>query len=77
MDALTRQILDRIDRLPIRKRAALLELLMAETTSSPQQNLSPDEWKKLLIETSVWTDEELEGILEARSWMNQWSLPSL
>lgn len=77
MDALSRQILRQIQALPARKRAAVLELLREETTAHfARAGGEEDEraaWKASLRDLSTWTEGELQGIEEARAWLNRWA----
>ncbi len=73
MDALTQQIVQQIDALPFNKKKALLQLLKQEQSSVQDQLANGQEdWKKKLLSTSVWTDAEIQGVQEARNFINQW-----
>jgi len=74
MDALTSQIVQNLSNLPINKKKAILELL--KIVSSGNGNHFPpvhENWKKELLATSVWTDDEINEIHEARRFVNQWT----
>lgn len=75
MDTLTQQILQRIEALPARKKAAVLELLREETTAPAAGSEDGERaaWKASLRSLSAWSDEDLEGINEARTWLNRWT----
>lgn len=77
MDPLTHQIVRQIERLPTRKKAALLELLRSEEPSeAASTEPERDAWKQMLLNTSVWTEDDLQAIHQVRTWMNQWTPPS-
>ncbi len=72
MDVLTRQILQQVEALPARKKAAVLELLREETASRSAP--TEDEraaWKASLRDLSAWTEDDVQGIEEARAWLFQ------
>ena len=73
MDVLTEQIVLQIERLPARKKAAVLELLRSEAASQPAPSAEDvAAWKEALLNTSAWPDVDVEAIEETRAWINQW-----
>ncbi len=74
MDALTSQIVQNLSNLPINKKKAILELLKIEIFTGAKHSESFQEnWKKELLTTSVWTDAEINEIIKAREFINQWT----
>jgi hypothetical protein len=74
MDALTSQIVQALRNLPISKKRAILEFLKVAFAGSGNHIESFQEnWKKELLATSVWTDDEINEIHEARRFVNQWT----
>lgn len=76
MDSLTDQLVHEIERLPIRKKSALLELLRSDEPAAATSGEKRQAWKQSLLNTSVWTDDDLQPLREAHAWMNQWTPPS-
>lgn len=74
MDALTSQIVQNLSNLPINKKKAILELLKIVLIGSENHIASFQEnWKKELLTASIWTDDEINEIHEARRFVNQWT----
>jgi len=74
MDAITNQIVQQLDILPIGKKKALLKLLKSEWSNSTVNGKSfYKNWKKQLLTTSVWTEAEINAIYKAREFINQWT----
>jgi hypothetical protein len=75
MDAITNQIIQHLNFLPIGKKKALLEFLKIDglTTGAGEIESFDENWKKQLLTTSVWTEAEINAIHEAREFINQWT----
>ncbi len=74
MDAITNQIVQQLDILPIGKKKALLKLLKSEWSTTTVNGKSfYKNWKKQLLTTSVWTDAEIKAISKAREFINKWT----
>ncbi|MCI0612121.1 hypothetical protein L0244_03945 [bacterium] len=73
MDAITYEIVQHISALPFNKKKAILELLKIDlgTNTKPVES-SQEKWRKELLTTSVWTDEAIQAMHEAREFINQW-----
>jgi len=78
-DDLTLEIVKKIVALPANKKKALLEFLgdlpdeqNTENTAELKRKTELAEWKKELLTTSVWTDEEIAEIEKAREYINSW-----
>jgi len=72
MDTLTNQIVEQLGALPIGKKKALLELLKQEHSPVTSQFMADKEsWKKQLLSTSVWTEDEINALHEAGEFINQ------
>jgi hypothetical protein len=71
MDAITNEIVQHLSALPFTKKKAILELLKVESLN--QVESSHEKWKKALLNTSVWTEAEINAIHEAREYINQWT----
>ncbi|MFQ5630673.1 MAG: hypothetical protein ACE5I1_18030 [bacterium] len=77
--ALTLEIVKKIVALPVNKKKALLELLgdlpdelNGQNAKEFKRKAEIAEWKKELLTTSVWTDEEIAEIEKAREYINSW-----
>jgi len=74
MDALTSQIVQNLNSLPVNKKRTILELLKIVLSGGENHLASFQEnWKKELLTTSVWTEDEINEIHEARRFINQWT----
>jgi len=74
-DKLTEKIVEQLDELPIVKKKAILELIKKNSFSREvKPDLLQNEWRKQLLTISVWTDEEINEIIEAREYINKWTL---
>lgn len=75
MDAITNQIIQHLNILPIGKKKALLEFLKVDglTTGADEVESFHENWKKQLLTTSVWTEAEIKALHEAREFINQWT----
>ena len=78
-DRLTLEIFKKIAALPANKKKALFEILNDlpdevndESTEERKRKIEIAEWKKELLKTSVWTDEEIHEIEKAREYINSW-----
>ena len=67
-DVLTEQLLKIIPELSLKKKRAILELLKQDE----EETISLEEWKQQLLKTSIWSEEDLKGISEAREVINSW-----
>ena len=74
MDAITHEIVQHISTLPFNKKKAILELLKIDlgTSAKPVESFQ-EKWQKELLTTSVWTDEAIQAMHEAREFINQWT----
>lgn len=73
METLVDELLRHFAALPVRKRAAILELVRTEATSStPLSSEDRSAWKDKLRTVSKWTDEEVGAIEQAHAWVDQW-----
>ncbi len=78
MDAITIELIQKVQQLPLEKQKAVLQIVNSDfsrTEDTPQH--SREEWRKQLLECSVWSDEQIHNITETRRWMNQWQTESL
>jgi len=74
MDAITQEIVQHISPLPFNKKKAILELLKIDFGASPKRVESfQEKWRKELLTTSVWPDETIQAMHEAREFINQWT----
>jgi|GEM_PF-2392902 len=72
-DIITEQIIRHLENLPILKKKALLDFIKADISLSQSSNQEQHEqWRNLLLTTSVWTDSEINEINKARDYINQW-----
>ncbi|HET6567958.1 MAG TPA: hypothetical protein VFG50_08330 [Rhodothermales bacterium] len=68
METLTDELLRHFAALPVRKRAAILELLRTEASSrEPFSTEDRFAWKDELRTASTWTDEEVGAIEQAHA----------
>lgn len=74
MDAITYEIVQHISSLPFTKKKAILELLRIDffTDRKPAESFQK-KWKNELLTISVWSDEAIKAIHEAREFVNQWT----
>lgn len=72
-DILTEQIIQKLNELPIIKKKAILELIKEDspTISKDNKELST-KWRSELLNTSVWSESEIEEIYKAREYINTW-----
>ncbi len=69
-DILTEQIIQKLNKLPIVKKKAILELIQEDSANiSGNDKEHNEKWRKELLTTSVWTESEIEEILKARDYM--------
>lgn len=74
MDAITHEIVQHISILTVNKKKAILELLRSRinTSTKPVESFQEKRRQELLT-TSVWPDEAIQAMHEAREFINQWT----
>ena len=73
MDILTNEIVKQLNDLPIIKKKAILELIKKDSNIQiKDENASFGEWREALLNTTVWTDSEIDEIIQAREFINKW-----
>jgi hypothetical protein len=74
MDAITHEIVQHISTLSFNQKKAILELLKIDlATRAKPVEFFREKWKKELLTTSVWPDEAIKAMHEAREFINQWT----
>jgi hypothetical protein len=71
MDSLTDELIKQIKNLPIHKKKALIEMIHSDFAAI-KTKISKEDWKEKLLKTSVWNEEDIEKIHQARDYINQW-----
>ncbi|MBC8186324.1 hypothetical protein H8E88_35020 [candidate division KSB1 bacterium] len=73
IDALTNEIINQINNLPIIKKKAILELIRKDRIPDDNTDIElQQKWRKSLLTTSVWTDSQINEIYQAREYINKW-----
>jgi len=72
-DILTEQIIHKLNELPIIKKKAILELIKEDSITISKENRElSTKWRDGLLNTSVWSESEIEEISKAREYINTW-----
>ncbi|MBN1155518.1 hypothetical protein JXB12_11430 [candidate division KSB1 bacterium] len=66
-DTWTEQIIKELEDLPIVKKKAILELIKDDSKRIPGDKDFNKKWRDELLNTSVWSEEEIEEIYKAAS----------
>ncbi|MBN2412970.1 hypothetical protein JXQ31_14880 [candidate division KSB1 bacterium] len=73
-DILTEQIIKQLEELPIVKKKAILELIKKnDSVTKKTDKNSLKQWRNELLQTSVWSDSEINEIVKAREYLNKWT----
>jgi len=72
-DPLTEQIIDKLSDLSIVKKQAILTLIKTDPSLNDKIiNSDHKNWRKELLNTSVWSESEINEIFKAREYVNKW-----
>lgn len=70
-DILAEKIIRELSELPIMKKKAILELIKQDSTTISKDNKEfTTKWRSELLNTSVWSESEIEEISKAREYIN-------
>jgi len=73
-DILTEQIIKQLEELPIVKKKAILELIKKnDSVAKKTDKNSLKQWRNELLQTSVWSNSEIDEIVKAREYLNKWT----
>jgi hypothetical protein len=70
-DLLTEQIIQKLHDLPFTKKKAILELMKEDFTTILKDSEELEKWRNELLNTSVWSESEIENIYRAKDYINQ------
>jgi hypothetical protein len=67
MDAITIELIQKVQQLPLEKQKAVLQIVNVDFSSTSEtQSYSREEWRKQLLECSVWSEEQIHDITELK-----------
>ena len=72
-DPISEQIIKKLDQLSIAKKQAILTLIKSDFPLNDNVMKNDHEnWRKELLDISVWSESEINEILQAREYINKW-----
>ncbi len=71
-DGLTELIIKKVRLLSLQEKKELLNRLEGSNGEGKLFS-TKEEWREALLHTSVWTDDDIRGLEEAREYINKWN----